>query len=329
MPVIAELLQLDKARDAYPQLDFTVDGEKVKIGPHSEEPVITIQNEKGRWTLSTPEWHGHLEQVGQVFHATAAILGGLARTTREFRGEKLCATWIEVWDGEVYQVRNIAYYLNPFDRGEWELRQGEQWRQVRTERHLIDNPKLFEGMKEKPFELPLGETRVWEKTFEQPYICRANDDEHMFSRFEGELGPPHPATRWVNSNSRWFILQVPLGWRIPNESDANTRETMWVNPEESAALLVRAFFRDASHPSESLKEEYIVPDSVNYDFKAISSEDDVNIHQWTLMFSDGQEEMMAQIVLLPRPGKGLASEHIRDLLDQTLPNARMGWVFPD
>src|ERR1700682_2845078 len=103
---IAELLRLDQARSAYPQLDFVVDGEKVKIGPRGEEPVITIEKEEHRWTVSTSEWHGHFEEPGQVFHPTLAILGGLARTTREYRGEKLSSTWIEVWDGEAYKVRN-------------------------------------------------------------------------------------------------------------------------------------------------------------------------------------------------------------------------------
>jgi len=121
---VAQDLKLDRLRAKYPQLQFNLDGSKVQIGPQGHESVVTIERELDRWTVSTREWHGHEEEPGVAMLLAIEIMCGAARTAQEFRGETLSATWIEVRNETGYEWRDPAYFLNPFDAGEWELREG-------------------------------------------------------------------------------------------------------------------------------------------------------------------------------------------------------------
>jgi len=197
---------------------------------------------------------------------------------------------------------------------------------VRTERHYIDEP-IFTG--DKAVETPLGETRVWEKVVDKPLIYASGENEWCFRRFEDDLGAPAKGMRWVDSHSRRFVLQIPVGWHLTKDGQFTENDSLWCDPSESIAVLVRTFFRPDEEESETPDPPFKPPTTIKYEFKPIAPEDDTNIHEWVVSFTEGDHHMMAQVCLLPRPKTGVDVNHFKRLFDETLPSSRMGRVFPD
>ena len=327
---IASELHLESGRDYYPELEFLVEDDKVKIGLEGGDAVVTIEREDDRWTLSTAEWHGHFKEPGQAMNTVLNILTGYARTTNEFRGEKLSATWLETWDKDAFETSHGAYYLNPFDRGEWQLWPGERWRQKRFWRRIIDRKSTLEGV-ECPWEnieLKVGQTLELEREADNPQIMRAEGVESWFSRFKNEFGAPISGMRWTHHNNRFLVFQVPEKWRLPNDADLREEsDSVWQDPDNALSLVVRVFFRELS-PKIFSGQVFNLPSSIEHGKLDVSTELPLDaIHDWTLMFSDGGQEMMAQVFLLKRPEVVADAETVRLLFDESLPQSRMGPVF--
>lgn len=301
----------------YPELLFELDQEKVWMGTLGHERSVAVAL-FDTWEAMTPEWHGHFDSRKKAFETALLILCGAARTANEFRGAKLAESWLEICDGDGYEVWHRAVYLNFFDRDEWNLWPGEKWRAMRIHRRLIAPPAgLNCTLPSEEFLPEIGSVGEFELTGDLPF---RPPDESFLERWEREIGNPVGGLRWSNDYYWRLALQVPLGWRRELERDEEFDSVTFTPKDKNPFLRVLTSFRDAETPVSS---KGLLPlTSIEHQFEAISSDaPDWSLHRWTLHFPGTEEDMKADIYLYQLIGEDVDTDWF-EILNQTMTLAR-------
>ncbi len=216
------------------------------LGGESEQRAVGIQFAHGQWVVGNEEWHGHYESSREALETALQVIGGGARTAMEFREGELASTWLEVYDGESFEVRDQAVFLNPFDREEWTTRRGEHWRVERTHRRLamIDRPEI--QVPEEAATLPLGALRKFEVISSSPIN---SPGDWCLERYTNELGKPPRGFRWATDVNYRFVFLCPVGWRrnrsFEVKADDSPPLAVFTSVEEELFIRVITYFRDA------------------------------------------------------------------------------------
>jgi hypothetical protein len=285
----------------YKSVQAKVSEEALKIGWAGDKPVMCLSFHNDEWLLELPDVHAHFDFLEDALDLLGLLLAGEARATSVFRSHELAATWIEVWDGECFEVQHTAVYLPPFDPEEWELRPGEIWRQVRTT-HTVDTNT--------------GEIRKesFERESDEPGWQQSTVDW-----FTEALGPPTVDMKWgVGQNPR-FVFQIPKGFRRVQFD----QETGFIDfAPQSADVLFRArqYFRDTEVPADDQKTLAVKPITVGYQRDDLT-DPNWSIHRWTLMFSDGAVDMMGILELFFKPDSAVECEPMQRLVDASVSQA--------
>jgi hypothetical protein len=310
-----------KLRRSHPDLAFVTDGDRLQAGLPGQEPVITFNCRESEWIVSTEEWHGHTETFEEAMQLALFVLNGTARTAGEYRGELLASTWLEVFDGESYEMRHTASFLSPFDEDEWTLWPGEKWVVKRLHRRLIEggDPRAYG-------DILLGQTQAFDLESDEPTGARA----WALDWFDGHYGKPVEGLKWAMDRSHRYVLQIPKGWRDQKEE---VPEGVWpgvlfgpFGGEQS--LRVRTAFRDVPKKSQTLLEsEPIAPLSIEYTYEPVCDHaPEWLLHKWVLTFSNGEEEMMADVGVYQLLTSSLDQEELCTAMDAGVRESR--YVMP-
>ena len=304
----------------YPNLPCELKGTELRLFPKGKDAEVVVEpQEDGRWITFTKDWHGHYKNVDLAIATALDLVAGFARTAKELREDKLSATWLEFWEEGAYTAENMAFFLNPFDKDEWELIPGEHWRVLRTHRHLIDLPGMDPTDESIP---PLGETKVFERDAEESIIMGTSGT--MLTALETEFGSPVEGMRWTYGSRNTFILQVPSGWRLQEEKDAPKFESLFAPKESPLALRIRTAFRSLEEPLDAEEmQEPVLPRSIEY-FGPEPTPEDSNwtFQYWDVYFTGPSEEMLARVTLLYNRSAGLDNGGYRSLFEESLKVSR-------
>jgi hypothetical protein len=278
----------------YPELEFEIDNEIVWMGNSNVHRAVGVAKFES-WEALTAEWHGHFESRKEAFECALIILSAGARTANEFRGERLASAWLEVWDGEYYEVRNRAIYLNPFDREELKLWPSEKWRVHRTHRRLLPFSAVKGSIAQPEDHLPqLGYDGEFDVESDEPLEAGV---DWCLNRWETQIGPPADGFRWSNDFSYKYVLQVPVGWRLETHPDAEYKFVSFSPIDHHPYLRVITAFRDSEDPSEPSDEPKSLS-SIETRFEAAPEDaDDWSLYEWKLVFSGAANDMLAQVQL--------------------------------
>jgi len=264
--------------------------------------ILQIDSGRGEWTVWSSDGHAHRDSFEEAAELALSLLQGEARFAREYRSDTLASTWIEIWDGDAFEVHDQACFLPPFDAVEWEVWPDDRWRVVRKT-------------------LALGTTEG-EQTFESPSDAPSMADSPMLGWLETALGPPAEGMRWTVGGQSRFVFQVPRGWRRrpvePTDQAHNLID--FLSPEPGLLLRARTYFRDAEIPTAHPEVQAILPYSVEP--FADDSEGEWSNLTWTLLFSDGEGEMMGVLELFFIASEKDAAMAMRDSIEASARNAR-------
>lgn len=260
----------------------------------SDGPLLVFDAD--RWTLGFGHAHGHFHSLADALSNAAAFLRGRNRFVEEFRDEMLATAWLEIQDGDAYEVDNVSMYLCPFDPDEWQLRPGEEWLQVRT---TFDFDPI-EGDLDK---------RILERRTTDGQGARSAS----LTWLEAGLGRASVGMRWTLGCHRRFVFQAPSGWRRLPSEDKKVPWVDFVGPDMRMILRVQNYFREEIPPS--------APSERASGPLSIETSNDVadaawHKHQWQLLFSDGADEMMAIVELFYQPQEDCTE--IKERLDKSL-----------
>jgi hypothetical protein len=267
-----------KFRKKYPDLAnlaIREEPDRLVIGADNEDTAITILDDEGNWEVDAKEGHGHVDSIGEGMELAATLLRGEARFTQEYRGDKHSAGWIELPEGDEFVLDHLAIYTSPFDPDEWQLWEGETWRQIRTVRQVAGGSKI--------------EVDSWEIEAEQGVYT----DGEQLSWLTDGLGPADPGMKWITRGSA-FVFQCLQGWRKRLDNDSLDWDDY---SPKSGDLILRAYtwFRDAEMPTELPVGNAVWPGSVEYMNEG--EQDGWQCSKWSIHFSDGQGEMLGYLEL--------------------------------
>jgi hypothetical protein len=282
-------------------LHLKMNGDVFEIGCPNATPVLTIRPSDDSWIVESPEGHGHVDTPEAAAELAAQILRGDARFVTEYRGDTLSATWIEIGRGESFEVEHIASFLCPFDAEDWELAPGEQWRQVRvTRNYLPESATIAEGKAERVAEDSMAKT------------------PSLMTALERGLGPPEPGMRWTLGTDNRLVLQAPKGWRR-HLRNRETRFVEFIPPGGGFVFRSRHYFRDSERPLATPITTAVSPNSITH--AEGGTDPNWNQQTWTLMFTDGENDMMAIFDLFYLPKLAAEAEAIRDQISAAAPLA--------
>lgn len=271
------------------------------LGPAVGEPLVRVALQGGEWlvTVESELAHAHFEEFEDAAGLVTGLLTGQTRCTTEYRSEILASAWFEVREGEGFRVTQQSIYLSPFDEDEWHLLPGESWRTMRRTFRL--GP---EGVEEQRFE----------RLSEEPTESRPE----MAGWLITALGPPVEGMRWTVAAHAQFILQAPRGWRrkVEERTEPDPHNLAdFLNPAGDLLFRSRTYFRTS--PSSELPVKHAkAPYSTEHTFEAASGPDSPwNKHTWTMLFRNGEEEMMSLLELIYRDGQTAQAEAIRPRID--------------
>lgn len=264
--------------------------------------VLRLDSQGDEWTVSSPDGHAHRGSFEDAVELALGLLQGEARFASEYRGDVLASTWIEIWDGEVFGVHDQACFLPPFDAVEWETWPDDRWRVVRKT-------------------LALG-TSEGERSFERPSDAPSMAGSAMFGWLETALGSPAPGMRWTVGGQGRFVFQVPREWRRrpfePKDQEHNLIDFLRAKP--GLLLRARTYFRDAERPTGLSETQAIRPTSV--ESSTGDPDGEWSALTWTLLFSDGEEEMMGVLELFFTAPEKDAAMAMRSSIEASAEDAR-------
>lgn len=290
---------LSRFRSEYPEfegLEAVMDGTTLRIGERGQEPVLWIYEEDDSWAATAKEAHAHRQTPEEALDLIAEILKGAVRCATEHRGDTLAMTWFERWDGEAFEVADKSVFLSPYDADEWAPRSGDVWKQVRVSRVYVPETKTI--------------------------AVSTNDSESLLSLFgipettnwfDDGLGIPAIGMKWTASRDYRFVFQAPSGWRRkPLEKDH-----WWLDfAQTEGPLILRTYnvYRDSKTPGP-IKPYAREPDSITREHH---EEPNWCSHRWTLLFTDGRNEMMGVLELFYPSGSPELAEPHRTLIDSNV-----------
>lgn len=268
--------------------------DRFEIGTESKR-LLTIESSNDEWVVRGPDGHAHRETLDEAMDLSLRLLQGNARFATEYRGDVLAATWIEIWDGQAFGVHDQACFLSPFDAEEWALWPNERWRVVRKKYALA--------------------TSEGQQSFERDSEAPSLDRSSMFGWLETALGPPVEGMRWTVGGQSRFVFQAPKGWRRrPSEEEDQQHNLIdFPSPMPGLVFRTRTYFRNAEEPHERPTAQAIPPKSVEYALGESGGE--WTTHSWTLLFSDGEGEMMGVLELFYIESRRIEAETIRRRID--------------
>ncbi|MBI5708609.1 MAG: hypothetical protein HZC36_16615 [Armatimonadetes bacterium] len=314
----ARALGLHKLIVKVPYLGVQLDDGVLSILAHNEPTGISVLHRDEQWVVETDEWHGHFESAADALTAAKLLLCGQARTVVAKRGERLAATWRETWDGEAFETSNVAYYLSPFDRQEWELWPGEQWvieRKARLAIGVADWKSLglrIRGRWLKPDEMSDG-------VIEGDSFAMKPDD-WMLNRFSTSLGSPPEGCRWASNTSATFVFPLPLEFRSSEtERQSGPKLEVFLNQSETRCFRVQVGYREVeASKRERTRKENSGPTLVEqFDDESTRSEGWFGA-MWRVYFNDDQDEMLAQVGAYQRSDADLDFIAFRSEIEQLL-----------
>jgi hypothetical protein len=320
MPVVKTVSEsdLDFIRSITPDVVFTREGSVLFVGAtgHGERVVVEWQDEQ--WVTSTDDWHGHYPEALDALVRALWILAGDARTAKELRNGVLAESWLEFYDDGIFRVEQGSVFLNPFDIEEWGNESGEIWTVQRKHRRLLDIPKSDLPWGSEGFQTELGEITEWTRQEERALIH--SSESPTFSWIAGEFGNAAENMRWTTDKNFMFVFQAPKGWKAQQPPPEN--DSVFNAPHGELGLRVSTFFRDTPEPLAPPLESPVRPSSIEYSFEAEGSHaPGWELHRWDVLFSTGEEDMMARVDLY-RQLNGHDALPYKKLLDETLPGSR-------
>lgn len=126
-----------------------------------------------------------------------ALLRGTVPTVCEYREDQLTATWSEMKGEERFYT---AFYLSPFDPGDWQTWPGEKWRLERTVRRVLFH------------ESESVEKRVVEVTGHSPL------PDWCVNFLSKDRATLPPTLRWTALEGAYFVFPVPIDFRtVPHD----------------------------------------------------------------------------------------------------------------
>jgi hypothetical protein len=271
--------------------------ETLVIGYGNEETSISVFRRDDDWEVLTDQAHEHFEDLTEALHLAANLARGELRTCQEFRDDTLAASWIEYPDGDSFVRGGPAIYLSPFDRDEWEPRPGETWRQVRTVR--------------MPWESGVLGLDSYEVTGVEPN----HPNSELLDWFAIGLGEPQEGMKWTSTFNLELITQAPVGWRCSARSD-DPPGPDFAPVEGNLILRLSSFYRDAVIKHAKRTTSAAKPVSIQYE--RLEDVDEWTQDRWTLMFGDGDQDVMAWITLYCHESTPEQREPMRGQIDSSV-----------
>lgn len=263
-------------------LQVTPGDDRFDVGLADGSKLLTLGFAQGEWTVWNADGHAHRNEFAEAMELAVALLAGEARFGTEYRGETLSATWLESWDGEAFEMTDVAAFLSPFEADEWTLWPGEAWRVVRRTTRLDTEVEVEE----------------FERTYEEPI----SGGPSMLPALENALGTLGGDLRWAVDGQSRFVYPAPHGWRRHPIDDRKAVEmhnmTEFAPPEEGLRLRKRCYFREDTTGTTKTDAQTFRPLSVE---RGLPEPEPMtqgwSRHAWTLLFSDGEDEMMGILEL--------------------------------
>lgn len=278
----------------FPALVTEFEESRVWIGIPGHERELSVDFSDD-WELRTSEWHGHYTTCVEAFETALQVLCGAARTSNEFRGDRMASSWLEVWDGNAYEAKNQAIYLNPFDEEDWLLWPGEIWKVKRIHRRFVDWTIYRDDPLPDEKHLPeVGGLGSFEVEADEPCLPPSNS---LWQRWDDELGPAQPGLRWVNDIHYKLVMQIPRGWRQQSQHEEEFPHVLFAPEEDHPVVRIFTNFRESDNitPPELKPKE---PASIDYKFDAEGPDLlDWVLHEWTIEFHGNEESMRTDIHL--------------------------------
>jgi hypothetical protein len=268
---------------------------------------LELREEEGEWTLHAAMWHGHFPSLEEAIGSLAQLLRGDSRVAAEYRGDAPSATWREHLGPEGWQEPDHqAAFLSPFDPDEWELWPGERWKVVRTSWMMVPETgtilRYEDESSEESSEVEPMEWTQW---------------------LSNGLGPACPGMKWTTSTQA-FVFQAPKGWRRGHiDHEANLVD---LAPQGSGFVLrARNYFRELDEMPAGPATEYAVrPGSVEY--ASSTTDENWHSHSWTMLFFQGNLEMMGILELFYPPGR---EDEVRPFQEAMAEAAPLSLFTPD
>lgn len=200
----------------------------------------------------------------------------------------MAAGWFEYeYEPDEFTVGDVSVFLSPFDREEWTSFDGDIWKQTRTTRTSDDSG----GFRLESFDV-----------FDNPPV---HIESPMLDWLEAGLGAPSLGMKWVGTH--YGVLQVPTGWRVVSDSLAEHIE--W-SPQQGIILLrLSRFQREAETPHKRRTTSAARPISIDHE---VLTDAEWMQDRWSLVYGDGDEEIMLMLSLYSRPGGEAFHGNIRD-----------------
>jgi hypothetical protein len=301
---------VEQLRIAFPGIPITTENEDLTLGP------VNIYPHEGEWVVRTPEAHAHFETTSDAADFAIRLLRGDIRAGQLFLGDSLASTWFEEREGDVYQMVHEAVFLSPFDAEEWIEVPGRAWKQVRTS-HLYNT--LAQEIEATSFDRTPAPDEV------QPPA--------MTAWLNQGLGEPPAGTKWVVGPYGKFVYLVPRGWRRTSTFEDSFQDH--ANADQTLLLRGITYFREAESP-EPLVDSSVYPYEI--EFESRPEDAGWQSYRWTMLFSDGEQDMMGILELFYLPKSAEQAEALRQLIDSTAGQSLLvpsGWdmsppkILPD
>lgn len=300
--------KLRKRQRQFPELKIERIDDAIRLNGVGKIACEPDRNERA-YVVTFEPWHGHFATADEAIEVAIEALAGTVRFAQEFRGSTTSATWRERWDGSAYEVWNLAYFLNPMDRSEWQLWSGETWRVQRTHHRLIgtDAAKIGKDVPE------LGQSLTSETVQEQPFIVLSNGPLDWLER---SYGAPEAGMHWTVAGFKGLVFQLPDGWRrFPEKDD---KYVDYVAEGSDCLVRVGTFFRNRTEAAPPKADGAgIAPHSIES-----RDENDIapgfSAHVWDVIFEVGQYDALAQVYLYEPEGTSEETRELRERLDRSV-----------
>jgi len=186
---------------SYPELRWELRDGEWHIGRQEWPLDLRIEHEPERFTLHTPESHGHYSKLEVLMDDLRDLLDGSASVVQLFRNGEPAAAWME-WTEEPGETNwNNVLYFSPYDPREWEAQPLRIWKEVRTVRRLT-GPEPFP-------------TRSKEVILEGAPPARLIMQDRVVETF----GPAPTGTRWLVQQPERCLVPMPWAFQTQQRMD--------------------------------------------------------------------------------------------------------------
>lgn len=221
---------------SYPELRWELREEEWYIGRQEGPPEIRIEQEPERYSLHTPEWHGHYQELEDLIIDLDGLLDGSLIIVQLFRNGERAAAWVEETDEPGKDYWNTVLYFSPYDPREWEAQPLRIWKEVRTVRRLT-GPDPFP-------------TRSEEVILEGAAPARMVQQDRVVNTF----GPAPAGTRWLVQQPEGCLVPMPWAFQTQSGTDEDGEYQARYQDDQGATLWVQAYVHpdtlDAPQPDD-------------------------------------------------------------------------------